>query len=323
MNISKSITDFVKLYRDKKIIICGHESPDADSTSSQFALQFLLQKLGMPNVYCVKQKKYQENLQPLLTELPTIDIEDIDKNSLLICVDCSALRRISKDVSNVISKVVLQIDHHASNENYAEINLVEEYASATAEIISSIFLDLKITPSLPIARLLYAGIISDSRSFSLPMITEKTFDIAKWLLGCGVETSHIHNLVFNSEPIEKINLIKALYDRIELFSNGKICVGVIFSKDIKKINANDVDKTGLLEKLLLIKNVEIALTIVEMKNYLKVNIRSLSMNYNLNEIAEFYGGGGHFEASAFIVKNKSIKDLKTELIKDLESRLLR
>ena len=40
------------------------------------------------------------------------------------------------------------------------------------------------------------------------MITEKTFDIAKWLLGCGVETSYIHNLVFNSEPIEKINLIK-------------------------------------------------------------------------------------------------------------------
>ena len=323
MNVSETVVDFVKLYRDKKIIICGHESPDVDSTSSQFALQFLLQKLGIREVYCVKQKKYPENIQSLLTELPVISLEDIDKNSLLVCVDCSALRRISEKVSSVITKVVLQIDHHASNENFAEINLVDEYASATAEIISSIFFDLKITPSLPIARLLYAGIISDSRSFSLPMITERTFDIAKWLLGCGVQASQVHDMVFNSEPIEKINLIKLLYDKIELFGDGRICVRVISAEDMKKINAKVVDKTGILERLLVIKNVEIALIITEKADYLKVNMRSLSMDYKLNEIAEFYGGGGHFEASAFIVKNKSIKDLKTELIKDLESRLLR
>ena len=44
--------------RDKKIIICGHESPDVDSTSSQFALQFLLQKLGIREVYSVKQEDF-------------------------------------------------------------------------------------------------------------------------------------------------------------------------------------------------------------------------------------------------------------------------
>jgi nanoRNase/pAp phosphatase (c-di-AMP/oligoRNAs hydrolase) len=58
MNVSETVVDFVKLYRDKKIIICGHESPDVDSTSSQFALQFLLQKLGIREVYSVKQEDF-------------------------------------------------------------------------------------------------------------------------------------------------------------------------------------------------------------------------------------------------------------------------
>ena len=104
MKASKILLDFVNSYKNKKIIICGHERPDADSTSSQFALQFLLNALGICEVYCVKQSPYQRNLAPLLSAFKTIDIEDIDKQSTLVCVDCSSMSRISKEIQSKLIK---------------------------------------------------------------------------------------------------------------------------------------------------------------------------------------------------------------------------
>ena len=321
MKASKILLDFVNSYKNKKIIICGHERPDADSTSSQFALQFLLNALGICEVYCVKQSPYQRNLAPLLSAFKTIDIEDIDKQSTLVCVDCSSMSRISKEIQSKFSEVALQIDHHASNNYYAKKNLVEEYEVATAEIISNLFIDLNIVPNIDVARLLYAGLISDSRSFSLPTTTFNTFEIAKWLLNYGVEPNEIYNVVFNSEPIEKIKLQNIMFDNIEFYYNNRICIGTIRQADIKNTQSHNVDKTGFVEKMLSIENVEIAVLLTEKSEGIKVNMRSLLMNAKLNTIAETYGGGGHFEAAAFTSKNKNIAELKLVLADTLSKML--
>ena len=321
MNRVDIIKRFAELNKDRKIIICGHERPDADSTSSQFALQFLLRKLGMSQVYCVRQTSYQKNLLPLLCDVSTIKINEIPADALLVCVDCASFKRISKDIQAMFSEVSLQIDHHASNENYGKINIVDVYASSTAQYIAELFQALNILPDLSIANLLYAGLISDSRSFSLPTTTTKTFEVAKWLIDCAVKPNEIYNVVFNCESIGKINLQKVVFNNMEFFCDGRICISYILQKDMQDASAENPDKSGLVEKLIAIDGVEIVAIINESIDKLKVNLRSLSMDIKVNEIAEFYGGGGHYEAAACDVKNKTIAELKLELVQQFKARL--
>lgn len=322
MNKIKEFENFFKSNKNKRVYICGHKHPDHDSTSSQFALQHLLKKLGILDVRCIKQADYPKSMYPMLKNLPTENISDINnENAVLVCVDCASIKRIDDPIENKFPKPALQIDHHASNSCFASNNFVNEDATATAEIISEIFIHYKIRPSQSVANLLYAGIISDSHAFSIESTTAKTFDIAKWLLNCGVKPNEIHNIVFNSESIEKIKLQQALFGSLEFFCENQICIGYISQNDLSRTGAKEFDKDKLVDKLLAIENVKIAAIINEKNNSLKVNIRALSSRSKVNEVAEDFGGGGHFEASAFSTYKITVPSLKRELVARLKDKL--
>lgn len=321
MNHAKAITEFARARACEKIAICGHERPDPDSAASQFALKFLLERLGMRRVACAAQEPYPDTISPLLEGFSAIGCAEIGKGPVLVCADCSAVSRISEAARAALGEAELQIDHHAGNIGYAKINIVDECAAATSEIIAGLFMELGIKPDIKIARLLYAGIVGDSRSFSSPSTRAKTFAAAKWLAELGVETSEIFNIVLNSESMGKIRLQNALFEKAEFSRGGRLCIGLITQADIEKARAAESDKWGLADKMMSARGVEIAAIINETPGGLKVNMRARKVSARLNEIAESYGGGGHFEAAAFTAKTKDALALKKELERILGGRL--
>jgi len=66
-------------------------------------------------------------------------LNNIRDNSVLITLDCGDISRIG-EAYNYIDKVktIINIDHHISNTNFGDINIVKNDASSTGEIVFDI-----------------------------------------------------------------------------------------------------------------------------------------------------------------------------------------
>lgn len=97
------------------------------------------------------------------------------------------------------------LDHHATNEGFGDINLVDVQAESTTSIVYDLCqaLGIEITPD--IAKCLYAGLVSDTGGFrwGRPRIHE----LAQSLVEHGADIQQIsHNLV-DTYSLDDVRLI--------------------------------------------------------------------------------------------------------------------
>ncbi|MEZ4508764.1 MAG: DHH family phosphoesterase [Eubacteriales bacterium] len=96
----------------------------------------------------------------------------------VVCVDCADLGRAGRcEPLFRAAKATLNIDHHGTNDRYAEHNYVQK-AGATGELIFNVIASLKITLNKNIASCLYAAITTDTGNFSYSNTTPQTMRIA-------------------------------------------------------------------------------------------------------------------------------------------------
>ena len=140
MDISPQIATQIwsSIQHAHSIIIISHRNPDADSIGSNLALYELLTKHGK-NVtpVCVdpmpQEVKFLKNIEKFELDF------DPNKIDLIICVDAGSgkqtgfLTKYPRIQTN--RHALINIDHHASNENYGTINLVLPEAASTTMIV--------------------------------------------------------------------------------------------------------------------------------------------------------------------------------------------
>ena len=136
----KTIKDI--LLSAKKIGITYHVSPDGDAVGSVLALYNGLKYLNK-DCYVLSKESLSENLRFLLgAEDVTGEVyEPIDDTDVVIVLDCGNYERICANLENY-NKVLLNVDHHLSNDMYGNENYVDIYAAATAEIVYELLLEL-------------------------------------------------------------------------------------------------------------------------------------------------------------------------------------
>ncbi|NVM03116.1 MAG: bifunctional oligoribonuclease/PAP phosphatase NrnA, partial [Candidatus Helarchaeota archaeon] len=81
------------------------------------------------------------------------------------------------------------------------------------------------------------------------------------------------------------------------------------------------DIEGFVEYITTIKNVEIAALFLELPgNKVKVSLRSKG-KYDVNRIAEIFGGGGHKNASGILMKDFSLQKAENKVLSEIEKAL--
>ena len=124
--------------KSKKINISFHVSADGDSIGSALALMHGLRKLGKTvNIVC------KETVPEVFNYL--LGVEEINKSTgvldygvdCVIVLDCGNIDRINFDTSDLKNRdyILINIDHHLSNDNYGDLNYVDPSYSAVGEII--------------------------------------------------------------------------------------------------------------------------------------------------------------------------------------------
>ena len=314
-----------KIESVNNIVIIGHIAPDADALGSTCGLAEGLINLGK-NVFVVFEDKVPDNLEFILKGIREKGIDVInyfpkDKNiELIIYCDLSSKNRIGNNLFNDINEDIFSIciDHHESNEEFANLNFVNKNAMATCEIMYEVFnaLNLKITPT--IADSLFAGLSADSGSFRYSQTTPNTFFVAMKLSECGARTYDISTNLWSSKSRKKVELLKIILDRMEFSFNDRFVVSYITLNDFKKLGATKEHLEGLVSELRDIEGVILAVLVYEQEDYFKFSVRGKDENISTLPISTSFGGGGHILASAARIMKNDIEfnDITIEKIID-------
>ena len=323
MSLSEIKTEILKA---KRIGLSFHTSPDGDALGSALALLNGLRYIGKDS-YIISRDVIPDNFSYLSfsEEINGETIKPDENTDLVIILDCGNIDRISADLEEY-KGLLINLDHHISNENYGHINFVDSEAAATCELsyllIKELGIDLKDKKkeTYAIGSAVYTGLLTDTGSFRHSNVTKRTHIIAAELIDAGVDNSKIHSNLFDNKPFEKVKLMGIVLSNIELALNNKVAVLSIPKGMLESFNLPNVDTSDIISIGLGIKGVEVSILLKEVEEGTKSSLRSKN-DIDVRKVAEVFGGGGHVKAAGLMQKNISLDKAKENLLKALKKEL--
>jgi phosphoesterase RecJ-like protein len=291
-----------KILESRRIVITSHLRPDGDSLCTSLALAFMGELLG----------KEVEIINKDNTPFPFIHFPNIDKIKIgqippqgfdmAILLECANVPRSGQ--KNLDKYFKINMDHHHSNDYYADINWVEPEASAVAEMAYSLGEKLDIQFTSKIADHLYCGIVSDTGSFQFSNTSARCFEVCHKLLESGASSIKVSELLFNNNSPEKIKLLGQVLSTLQMNKKGNIAMITMLKKNLDSLNLKEIDTEDITTLARSIRGVEMVLFYKEIKkDTFRVSLRSKGVA-NAAFIAEHFGGGGHLHAAGFTVTGK-------------------
>lgn len=287
--INSQIKD--KIAKSQKPLVISHIRPDGDAIGSVVGLGLALNKAGKKGVLILEDgipQKYR-----FLAGSDLVKNQIKEEHDLVISLDCASEDRLGSEAG--IGKIDINIDHHVTNENFGELNLVLPEHGATCSILAEHLESWGLGFDAQIASALLMGIVTDTIGFRIPSVTPELLRLAAYLMEKGASLSDVYRnaLVVQSFPT---SLIWGFALSRLVREDGLIWTEISL-EDRKKASYNGRDDADLTNVLSTIEGSDIAILFNEQNGgKVKVSWRSTGL-YDVSKLACQFGGGGHLPAS--------------------------
>ena len=282
--------------------ITGHIRPDGDCTGSTLALYNYLKK-NMPDMDVSVYLEQPGEEFSYLSGYSDIrnTLEEDKRFDVFIVLDCSSIDRIepfSRGFENADKTIC--IDHHISNNSFADVNQVVPDASSACEVLYDTLDDEKIDKA--VAECIYTGIIHDTGVFKYSCTSLHTMEIAGKMMQMGIDYSDIiDNSFYKKTYVQNQILGRALLESV-LFYDKKCIFSSVTRDEMNFYGVTGKELGGIIEQLRLTEGVEVAIFLYETgDDEYKVSLRS-KKEIDVSAIAVAFGGGGHVRAAGFLAK---------------------
>ncbi|MDB5174530.1 MAG: nrnA, partial [Phycisphaerales bacterium] len=192
----------------------------------------------------------------------------------------------------------LVVDHHLTQEDWADAKLVVTDAAAAGEIAAELLDQWGVRIDKPMASALFVAITSDTGWFQFSNTRPYTLRLAARLMEAGVDTDQLYQLIYQNERAERIALQTRAQQSLELLLDGRLAVMRVRKQDFEETRANVPDTENLINIPLQIRTVEVSVLLTEPRDLgpVRVSLRSKG-HVDVARFAEQFGGGGHARAS--------------------------
>ena len=278
------------------IVILGHVRPDGDCVGSCLAAYNYFRKEDPGRDVRLVLEPFDPSFGILCGSEGVTDDFLQAPADICLCLDASDRERLGKGAALFdAAGLTVCIDHHHTNEGYADRNVIDGEISSTAELLESLLPAEKIDRD--IAECLYLGIVHDTGCFKHSNTSRRTMETAGRLLEYGVSSSKIiDETFFRTTYVQNKLLGKALL-KAELYLSGKMIVSVISEAEMEEFGADSRDLDGIVDQLRVTGGVEIALFLYELApGDFKLSMRSCE-KVDVSAIARSFRGGGHVRAA--------------------------
>ncbi len=313
-----NLDDFLK--EAGTVAVAGHIRPDGDCVGSCLAaynyiktyypnvrVDLYLQEI--PNIF-----KFMARSEEILHDTSTDNVYD-----LFLSLDCGDTGRLGGAAAIFDrAKKTVCVDHHISNQSFADENYVFPDASSTSELIYELLPKERLTKE--IAACIYTGIAHDTGVFQYACTSPKTMEAAGTLMGLGIDYTRIVEETFYTKTYAQNQIMACALLKSRLHLDGRCISSVITAEDMRRYGVLPKHLDGIVNQLRITRGVEAAIFLYEEENGdFKVSMRS-KPPVNVSEIAVKFGGGGHVRAAGCSVAGDADAIVET-IVKEVEERL--
>lgn len=286
-------------------LLAAHVNPEGDSIGSQLAMYHLLKALGK-NAVIVNHDKVPENLsflpgaQDVKTELP-----EGFKPSIALVLDCPVMIRVGTVMEHIKDiGMVINIDHHISNEYYGDVNWVDARASSAGEMIYRLAMEMKVPVDGDMATNVYAAIVTDTGIFSYDNTTDYTHIIAAELMRLGVSPKRMFREIYERRSAAQVRLLGKALATLKVEEDGRLAYITLTRDMVRDEGVKGVSTDEFINYPRSVKGAKVAVFFKEsVENIGSVNVSFRSTgDINVDELASRFGGGGHQKASGCLIK---------------------
>ena len=292
----------------KRVLVTTHVRPDGDALGSSAAMVMGMRKMGidaevlllshLPTKYSFIFKDF--DIRHIDVEKSWPESFDISRYDALLVVDTgtwSQLPGLRERVEH-FSRPKLVVDHHLTQENWANEKLVVTEAAAAGEIVAELLERWGVAFDHPIATALYVAIASDTGWFQFSNTRPCTMRLAAKLMEAGVDTDSLYQHLYQNERPQRVLLQTRALQSLELLAEGRLAVMTIRKQDFADTGAHVPDTENLINIPLQIRTVEVALLFTDPPEGgpIRVSLRSKGQ-VDVAKFAEQFGGGGHARAA--------------------------
>ncbi len=308
MNIYKQVFEKIKEYDN--VVIARHIGADPDALGSQFALKnIILELFPDKKVYAVGNPASRFKFFGSQDKIDNLNTN----KSLCIVLDTPDIKRIDgADINNF--EFVIKIDHHPIIDKYANIEIIDDNACSSSQLILEFVYENNISLSESCAEKLFLGIVGDTDRFLHDYTSPRTFELVTRLLkDTNIDFTKLYGYLYQ-RPIAEVRFEGYIYQNLTLTENGVAYVKLT-DKLMKEYGVDSAAAGNMINDLKFVNEITVWVFLSEdiKSNLIRANIRSVGPY--VNDIATKYGGGGHKYASG--VKLKSWEEAD-KLIKDLD-----
>ncbi len=278
------------------LVASCHVRPDPDALGSLLGLTLGLESLGkrvtaispdgVPDAYAF----LPGNERVVTTATGTWDVG--------IGMDADGAHRLGPAREIILAQpVVLDIDHHTSNDRFGAIQVVDPTAAATGELIYELLCILGVPITREIAVNLLAAILTDTGGFRFSNVSADTFRIAAALTAAGAHPHPIYEAVYGRRSFATTLLLGRLLNGAQLTPDGRLIWSSLGWSDFAEMGVDPADTEGFVDQIRMVSGTEVAIFFREDPGGdVRVSLRSMG-RVDVACVARQFGGGGHRPAA--------------------------
>ena len=290
----------VALRRATSVVVCGHVRPDGDAIGSALGLTLALRENGVPAVPTLANTEAPPETYSWLPGfglyVPAAQLEAPD---VFVAVDTPALSRLgeSEELARV-AKTVVCIDHHPDGEAFGAVNVLDQTAAATGEMIWHLAHQFDAAPSPEVALCCYVGLVTDTGRFSYDNTTPEALRSAADMIEAGVDPAETARMLYQSRSAASLAIEARAMSRLALANGGRVAYSWVTDEDFSELSVLPEEAESLPDAIRVLGGIDVVFFMRQAGEEVRVNLRSKS-GFNVSQVAKHFGGGGHRAASGF------------------------
>ena len=306
-------------------------SPDGDAIGSSLGLSHFFESQGknvrviVPNAF-PDFLRWMDGAQSILRYDKHPDEADklITEADVICCVDFNCLKRIdnmAKVVGESPARKIL-IDHHLYPEDFCQITISHPQIASASELVFRLICRLGYFEDITFecAECIYTGMMTDTGGFTYNSNNPEIYYIISHLLSKGIDKDQIYRNVFNTYSEGRLRLMGHVLTNMHVYPDFRAALITLTKKEQSRFNFVRGDAEGFVNMPLSMKGIVFSVFLREdtEKDMIKVSLRSVG-SFPCNQVAaEFFGGGGHLNASGgevYGTMDEALDRFKAALVK--------
>ncbi|MGI8794707.1 MAG: DHH family phosphoesterase [Acidimicrobiales bacterium] len=285
------------------LALACHVGPDGDALGSLLAMHHLCRANGKPSL-----ASWSEPFEvgPHYRFLPGLDLATKPADfptdpEVMITFDCGSIARLG-DLQAPAERAgdLIVVDHHASNDRYGTINVIDADAAATAVLVRRLASVLGWRLDRDAALCLYTGLVTDTGRFQYNNTTPEVFDLARELAEFDLPIADISRKLFEEHRFDYVQMVGACLARAEFDPELKFVATWVTTFDLENFGVALAETEGLIDLVRRTAEAEVACVAKESPDGVRVSLRSMVDDIDVGAIAEQFNGGGHRFAAGFV-----------------------